>query len=440
MKLQLKLAIYNSLSKAVILLAFGAFLPMLVERIVYDHIDQRLEARLQKVLKIIEKGGLNDIALEQDCSFESYNILKEEFIKIAPLTSTAQVKPAQIINEEWDIEGDHLNHRIIRQSFMYDNQLYELNIGEGISSVEQLKNTISKFALWATIIVIIISVFIDIAFARLTLRPFNEILEKKLRLTKDPVQYDFSEVKTSTQEFKALDNNLNSLMQRIKDAFLIEKEFITNVSHELQTPISILKTRFENMLTDESVPDDVADKLEDSIRKLNRMSKIIKSLLMISKIENEQFLKNEQVDINTLLNEILEELNERFQSKNILLHTNLTEEYVCLNANRSLLYTLFSNLIINAIKYNLHGGSVTVSTKFLNGKYQVEITDTGKGITKENLPLIFERFKRFNNADEPSYGLGLAIVKTIADFHRIHVNVFSETDKGSTFTVTFNGQ
>ena len=94
MKLQLKLAIYNALSKAVIILAFGAFLPMLVERVVYDHIDQRLEARLQKVIKIIEKGGLNDIALEQDCSFESYTILKEEFIKILPLASTAQIKPA----------------------------------------------------------------------------------------------------------------------------------------------------------------------------------------------------------------------------------------------------------------------------------------------------------------------------------------------------------
>ena len=138
MKLQLKLAIYNALSKAVIILAFGALLPKLVEKVVYNHIDQRLIARTAKVLKIIQRGGLNDIVRESDCTFESYNILKEEFIVINPLSSSRHVKPTEIVNEECSIEGENLNHRIIRQSFVYDNQLYELTIGEGVSAVEQL--------------------------------------------------------------------------------------------------------------------------------------------------------------------------------------------------------------------------------------------------------------------------------------------------------------
>ena len=224
-------------------------------------------------------------------------------------------------------------------------------------------------------------------------------------------------------------------MKRIRDAFVIEKEFITNVSHELQTPISILKTRFENMLADESVPDDVADKLEDSIRKLNRMSKIIKSLLMISKIENEQFLKDEQVDIRTLINEVTEELQDRLQSKNISMQQNFTDDFIFGPANKPLLYTLFSNILINATKYNRQNGSINITTKKTDSKFIVEISDTGKGIAKENLPMVFERFKRFNNADEPSYGLGLTIVKTIADFHRIDINVSSELDKGTTFAI-----
>nr|HRC92939.1 hypothetical protein [Bacteroidia bacterium] len=167
MKLQLKLAIYNALSKALVVLAFGALMPFIVEKVVYNHIDQRLKARTSKVLRIIEKGGLNDIARESDCTFESYNILKEEFILIEPLSGMKDVKPTVITNEEWEIDGEKLNHRIIRQSFIYDNQIYSLQIGEGIDSLNKLKNTIGRVALWATILTIIASIFVDIGYARL---------------------------------------------------------------------------------------------------------------------------------------------------------------------------------------------------------------------------------------------------------------------------------
>lgn len=437
MKLQLKLAIYNALSKALVVLAFGALMPFIVEKVVYNHIDQRLKARTSKVLRIIEKGGLNDIARESDCTFESYNILKEEFILIEPLSGMKDVKPTVITNEEWEIDGEKLNHRIIRQSFIYDNQIYSLQIGEGIDSLNKLKNTISKVALWATILTIIVSIFVDVGYARLLLRPLNEIVERKLKGTKDPVHFNDVPVETSTLEFQQLDISITELMQRIKVAFMTEKEFISNVSHELQTPISILKTRFENMLMDEKIDDDVADKLDDSIRKLNRMSKIIKSLLMISKIDNEQFLKNETVNIKALLQEIAEDFQEHLSTKNIRLYMQHLDEFEIQNANRTLLYTLFSNIITNAIKYNVENGQIDISATKQSHVFVVAIRDTGVGIAKENLTHIFDRFKKFNKSTEPSFGLGLAIVKTISDFHRLNLHVESEANKGTTFRVEF---
>jgi hypothetical protein len=175
MKLQVKLAIYNALSKAVIIAAFGFLLPILVEQVVYDHIDRRLIARTDRVLKIISRGGLNEIIMEQDCSFESYNILKEEFVSIRPLANDIQAPETIIGNEKWDVGGEHLNHRIIRQAFVFDNQLYELRIGEGLGTIDQLKSTIEQFTLWLMIIVTFISVFIDIGFVRLMMKPFNRI-------------------------------------------------------------------------------------------------------------------------------------------------------------------------------------------------------------------------------------------------------------------------
>ena len=209
MKLQLKLAIYNALSKALVLLAFGALMPFIVEKVVYNHIDQRLKARTSKVLRIIEKGGLNDIARESDCTFESYNILKEEFILIEPLSGMKDVKPTVITNEEWEIDGEKLNHRIIRQSFIYDNQIYSLQIGEGIDSLNKLKNTISKLALWATILTIIVSIFVDFGYARLLLRPLNEIVERKLKGTKDPVHFNDVPVKRRGNNLPCSFTNFN---------------------------------------------------------------------------------------------------------------------------------------------------------------------------------------------------------------------------------------
>jgi len=440
MRLQIKFAIYNALSKALIIAAFGAALPVVVEKIVYNHIDKRLIARSERVLKIIQRGGINDIIAEQDCSFESYSILKEEFVAIRPILSTEKIPPVQVIkNEEWNIEGENMNHRIIRKPFVYDNQLYELNIGEGLGTVDQLKSTISQFSLWMMIGVVLLSIFIDLGFVRILLRPFNNIVTNKLQRTISPTSFNFSPVRSSTYEFNHLDKSINDMMQKIRDAFLIEKEFISNVSHELQTPISILQNRLENIIVDSDgkLPEEVTMKLIDSQRTLTRMSKIIKALLLISKIENDQFIKNESVKITELIDEVIEEIEERLHQRNIQLVKQFYSDYTFLPCNRTLLFTLFFNLVNNAIKYNKEGGSIIITTQKTENNFIVEIRDTGIGIEQSQVKNIFDRFKRLNQSSAEGYGLGLPIVKTIAAFHQIEIKVESQVNVGSAFKLIF---
>lgn len=436
MKLQAKFAIYNALSKAVIVLAFGAILPIIVEKIVYNHTDKRLKARSEKVLKIIKLGGINDIIREQDCSFESYNILKEEFISISPVFEAKVDSSINIINERSDIGGEILNHRSITMPFMYDNQMYRLKIGEGIGTVEQLKTTITKFSLWAMIVVVLISVFIDMGFVRLLLKPFNRIIETKLKQTLSPISFNTEEVPSTTDEFSHLDKSINSMMHKIKAAFLTEKEFIANVSHELQTPISIVQNRLENIIIDAKVSEEVAVKLIDSQRTLGRMSKIIKALLLISRIENDQYLKKDHIKVTELLDEILEEIEERLQEKNIKVIKNYKDEFELSPCNKTLLYTMFFNIINNAIKYNNENGSIEIKTISQHGNNLVYIKDTGVGITEDELPVIFDRFKRVHHDMNEGYGLGLTIVRTVASFHDISIDVKSEPGKGTEFILS----
>lgn len=438
MTIQVKFAIYNAVSKAIIFLAFFTLLPLLVEKIVYEHIDKRLLARSERVLLTVQKGSIADIVREQDCSFESYNILKEEFVAIYPITDIRRMeKGTMILTESWAIEGEALQHRIIKRPFLYDNQMYELNIGEGTGTIDELKQTIQRFMLVLMLTVILFSLFIDLGFVRLLLKPLNKIISNKLQPVPSPTSFNFTPVPSSTTEFNQLDHRINELMNKLKDAFQMEKEFISNVSHELQTPISIIQNRLENIMIEGEISDDVLRRLSDSQRTLNRMSRIIKALLLISKIENDQFVKEEEVKILDLIDEVVSEAEVQLHEKGIKLEKFFYAEYTLSPCNKTLLFTMFMNLINNAIKYNRESGSITITTKLKSGKFQVEISDTGIGMNKNEMTEIFDRFKRLNKSKAEGYGLGLPIVKTIAQFHQIEISVDAVPDKGTNFTLTF---
>jgi signal transduction histidine kinase len=436
--IQVKFAIYNGLSKALIFLAFYTLLPVLVENIVYEHIDKRLLARSERVLLTVQRGSIADIVREQDCSFESYNILKEEFVAIYPITDPGRMaKGTMIVNEKWAIEGEALQHRIIKRPFIYDNQLYELNIGEGLSTIDELTQTIQQFMLVMMLAVILISLFIDLGFVRLLLRPLNRIILKKLQPVPSPASFNFDPVKSSTTEFNQLDNRINEMMHKLKDTFQMEKEFISNVSHELQTPISIIQNRIENIMIEGQITDEVMIRLSDSQRTLNRMSRIIKALLLISKIENDQFLKQEEVKILDLLDEVISEAEIQLTEREIKLEKHFLAELTFGPCNKTLLFTMLMNLLNNAIKYNKPGGSITLTARLEGERFSIEIRDTGIGMESSDLGGIFDRFKRLNKSKSDGYGLGLPIVKTIAQFHQIEIKVESVPGEGTAFKLLF---
>ena len=439
MKLQVKLTFYNAIFQAVIVLSIGILLPIVIQQVVYNHIDKRLHARAEKMLKIIELGGLDGIITDQECSYGDYNIFKEEYVAISPLlVMPTNFGKDTIGNAEVEIEDVITKHRVLSRGFLYDNQLYKIEIGEGLSTVDQLKHTINKFTLWMVVVVVLISILMNMTLAQLLLRPFNLIITKKLKAIYHPNTYVEDRIKTSTFEFSYLDQSINEMMIKVKNAFQIEREFITNVSHELLTPISILQSRLENILSDSNLPNDIAQKIVDSQKTLLRLTKIIKALLYISKIENEQFVKNETVKINHVVIEVLEELEDRLTQRNIVVHNQLDEEFEFLDCNKSLIHTLLFNLISNAIKYNKDNGEISITSESKHDVLTLSIKDTGVGIALENIPNIFDRFKRFRPEDALSYGLGLPIVNTIAHFHHINIQVKSELTSGTEFILTFS--
>jgi len=169
---------------------------------------------------------------------------------------------------------------------------------------------------------------------------------------------------------------------------------------------------------------------------LSRLSRIIKALLTISKVENEQFDKSEVTNLNDLISEIIEELQDRCAHKEVTMINDMEHQIILAKSNTSLLQMLFNNLLINALKYNKHGGNVTITSKLINNDFEIAISDTGLGIEPEQIAIIFDRFTRLHQKDANSHGLGLSIVKTIANYHQLNIAVTSTIGVGTTFIIS----
>nr|WP_231403009.1 sensor histidine kinase [Hymenobacter guriensis] len=197
------------------------------------------------------------------------------------------------------------------------------------------------------------------------------------------------------------------------------------------------------MLQDATLPEPHSLKIVESQKTLYRLRNTVKTLLLIANIENARYLRDEAVPLASVLAEVAEELEDRLQQRDITLTVDLQPEYVVPRANRTLLFTLLLNLLSNAVKYNRQGGRILVQGRpAADGGYEVRVQDTGPGIAPENLPHLFDRFRRFagGTGAPEGYGLGLPIARTIATFHEATLTAESVVGEGSTFMLRFGAE
>jgi signal transduction histidine kinase len=441
MKLYYKLALINSFTRILIVAGFLYFLPDFIYNAAVTHIDSRLEKKETKMLHLIQKKSMGEFiaaatdSTREDSTYSDYTVFKENFVSIEPIKE-GEEEGDTIVTSPREIDSDVVESRVLRHFFHYNDKSYLLEVGESMAYVKDLNLIMRQIALYILIGIITLTVLIDLGVTQYLLAPLRKI-EAKLNATQRPEKFDYQPISTSTADFEYLDRTISDMMHKIQDAFNIEKEFIANVSHELLTPVSILQTRLENMLAAGNLSEEVEMKILESQNTLGRLKQIIRSLLLISQIENNQAPKEDTVDMPALLREVRSEIEERLTEKHVTIELLPCESFTLAPANRSLLFTMFFNLVNNAIKYNKPDGKIILSCSKEKDFYQVMVKDTGIGIAQENIKSVFYRFKKFNASGEESYGLGLPMVKTIAGFHNADITVDSVVNEGSTFTVSF---
>ncbi len=242
---------------------------------------------------------------------------------------------------------------------------------------------------------------------------------------------------SSGDEISNLSATINKMLARLQKVFERERQFTSDASHELRTPVSIILSQCEYGL--ETVEEKEKQYCFEAIlRQGKRMSTLLSQLLLLARADSGRFQPDwERVDFSELCEMTVEEWEEKAQEEDIKLQCNI-ESGISLWADETLCIRLLTNLIGNAVKYNKKGGNVIVSLKKENESCILSVKDTGKGISKEEQEKIWHRFYRGDSArSSEGTGLGLSMVKWICTVHRGEIFVESEPDIGSIFTIKF---
>lgn len=222
------------------------------------------------------------------------------------------------------------------------------------------------------------------------------------------------------------------------NAMKMRQEFFSNVSHELKTPMTSIRGYSElletGVINDKEASKKALDKIHDEV---NKMSTLINDILMISRLENKDVdVIKHPVHVEPLVDEIIDTMQVEIDKKNLTVTKQL--EDITYTSNHQHMHQLLSNLITNAIKYNVEGGRITIKSYQLGDNVIIEVSDTGKGISKIDQGRVFERFFRCDQGRDKTTGgtgLGLAIVKHIVQFYQGTINLTSKLNEGTTFKV-----
>ena len=337
-----------------------------------------------------------------------------------------------------DKNTDQAVFRILGNILKYNGKkVGYLFVGQSFEKLYESMDTLLYVLLFSigitTLIILILSYFLT----ERSLKPIDGLINQAQQISRDNLN-ERLDVENPEDEIGRLTNVLNSLLGRLQNAFDKEQEFMADAAHELKTPLTVLRTHWEDELSNDKLPNNFKEKLVKDIETITRLSKLINNLLLLSNSEYSQLRADfERLNLTELILEVVGNTRVLAELKNQTINTkDLTSVFV--EGDKTKLYQLFFNLIDNAINYTPENGNIDITVKKEKKIAIVEVKDDGIGIPEYDLPNIFRRFYRVHKDRSKKLGgngLGLAIVKLITDIHNGEIEVESTLEKGSSFII-----
>ena len=269
------------------------------------------------------------------------------------------------------------------------------------------------------------------------LRPIRELSDKIEKVQAQNLA-DSRIEENQVKELNQLSVSYNRMLERLSDAFEIQRQFTANAAHELRTPLALMQVQLD-LYHSNSHPDNDADTVQmiKMVTEQNdRLNKMVKTLLDMSELQTVG--RDDEINLDALVDEVLEDLEPLAEGKNIRLIGKCKD--ITMVGSDILIYRLVYNLVENAIKYNHSGGQVTVSADRKENHVYLSVEDTGAGIPEELKERVFEPFFRVDKSrsrELGGVGLGLALVREIVRVHDGSITVKSNPSGGTIFEVVF---
>jgi len=393
----------NIIVTITVLLIGGFCYYFILQSILLDQLDDDLKVEKQEIIDYAKKN--NGLPNEAD-----YKDQKIAFEPIQQPIKTAIVSLKLVDSAQ----QEHILIRRLVFSITINNNNYKASVSKSQEETEDLIKLIVVITLAMVILLLVVLFFINRFMLNKLWHPFNDTL-KELQHFNVSSTNGLQLKENNITEFKELNKAVTAMSKRVITDYGALKSFTENASHEIQTPLAIINSKTELLIQADNFSPRQMHDIVTIHAEANRLSKLNKSLLLLTKIDNNQFHQFAIIDLNKIINEYLEKYEELIGTKKITL-TKIIESNCEIMMNEAMAQVLIANLINNAIKHNIENGTINI----IVNKFYLSVSNTGLSLNI-NPNELFERFKKAK-VDSESLGLGLAIVKKICDQYNFAVS------------------
>ena len=327
--------------------------------------------------------------------------------------------------------------RLATASHVAGDRYFIIQLGQSLEESSELVQHFGWILIAAIPLVLLVAGVSGYWMAGRALRPVSRITEDAQAITALDISKRIA-VPVADDELRKLSTTLNQMMDRLEISFRKITQFTADASHELRTPISLIRTTAELAIAEGS-PQASSDALVSILEESERTTFLLEDLLILARSDSQVRLRVESVDLTAAFTQAAAQTELLASSKDICLTCDICDGPIRVAGNADLLRRLILILTDNAVKYTVPGGRVDLRLALDSNTARIEVRDTGIGISAEDLPHIFERFYRADKARHRSggAGLGLSIADWIARVHRARIEVSSTREAGTTFAICF---
>lgn len=444
---------FFTISSAIFIVA-GLFVYYEIKKIVMGSIDKTLHSKIQIITGLLhEEHGAIELEVTEIILGE-YSIPRSgHYYKVITDEKVLAASPS-LVDDNYDLTAGILEYqdrktgeriftsigpdgepiRVLQKDLDFFGRHFSIFVAESLRDSLNMIETFKRFLL-----ILILTGTVTLSLGGLwvagqSLRPIKRFSSRIETITHRNLN---ERIDAEVEELAILADSFNEMLNRIRKAFEAEKRLISDASHELKTPVSVIKTHCDVILQKERTKEELLETMRTIKTVSENMGKIINDLLSIARLDSGILIPAnfKKISLNECIRQAIELVIPLAEKRRVNITTSLTPDINILG-DKDRIIEAFLNIIENAVNYNRDNGIVEIVAVIENKNVNISIKDTGIGIKKEDLDRIFERFYRSETVrNTEGTGLGLSISKAIIEAHGGMIEAKSEHDKGSCFTI-----